>query len=188
MNRVDAILTHFDISYLTKDDIDVTNNKLAHSTIMHDNHIELSKSTKGEERHMVTTKKEIIDYGLNDLFTRDQHESLLQPLDGDILDYMYIVLCRKNDVNDNINNMLSKYLYSIPKECPLLKSNMYSMSVQCSGSKSLTLLAKKHLYKLIMSTPTSFYGISIVADAPKCDSPMLHVTLPAVLWKKQIIL
>ncbi len=57
MNRVDAILTHFDISYLTKDDIDVTNNKLARSTLMHDKHIELSKSTKKEERHMVTTKK-----------------------------------------------------------------------------------------------------------------------------------
>ena len=38
VNRFDAILTHFDISYLSKDDIDVTNSKLAHSTIVHDNH------------------------------------------------------------------------------------------------------------------------------------------------------
>ena len=88
---------------------------------------------------------------------------------------------RKDDINDNTNNMLSKYLYSLPKECPLLKSNMYSMLVQCSGSKPLTVLAKKHLYQLIMSTPNSFHGISIVADAPECNSPMLNVTRPAVL-------
>ena len=77
---------------------------------MNDNVIELSKSTKEEDRHMVTSKKEIIDYGINDLFTRDEYESLLQPLEADILDYRYIVLCRKNDVNDITNNMLSKYL------------------------------------------------------------------------------
>ena len=136
------IQKHFDISYLTKDDIDVTNNKLAHSTKLHDNVLELSKSTKEEDRHMVTNKKEIIDYGINDLFTRDQYELLLQPLEADILDYRYIVLCLKDDVNDNTNNMLSKYLYSLPKECPLLKSNMYSMLVQRSGSKPLTVLVE----------------------------------------------
>ena len=29
---------------------------------------------------------------------------------------------RKDDINDNTNNMLSKYLYSLPIERPLLKS------------------------------------------------------------------
>ena len=77
---------------------------------MNDNVLELNKSTKEEDRHMVTSKKEIIDYGINNLFTRDEYESLLQPLEADILDYMYIVLCCKNDVNDITNNMLSKYL------------------------------------------------------------------------------
>ncbi len=173
VHRVNVIQKHFDISYLTKDDIDVTNNKLAHSTKLHDNVLELSKSTKEEDRHMVTNKKEIIDYGINDLFTRDQYELLLQPLEADILDYRYIVLCRKDDI--------ATYLYCLPKECPFIKSNMYSMVVQCSGSKPLTVLAKKHLYQLIMSTPNSFHGISIVADAPECNSPMLNVTRPAVL-------
>ncbi len=70
--------------------------------------LELSKCTKEEDRHMVTNKKEIIDYGINDLFTRDQYELLLQPLEADILDYRYIVLCCKDDINDNNNNMLSK--------------------------------------------------------------------------------
>ena len=145
VHRVDVILTHFDISYLTKDDIKVANNKLTHSTKLHDNVLELSKSTKEEDRHMVTTKKEIIDYGINDLYTRDQYDLLLQPLEADILDYRYIALCHKNDINDNTNNMLSKYLYSLPKEFPLLKSNVYSMLVQCSGSKPLTVLVKKAL-------------------------------------------
>ncbi len=77
--------------------------------------------------------------------------------------------------------MLSKYVYSITKECPLLKSSMYYMLVQCSGSKSLTVLAKNHLYKLIMSKPNSFHGISVVADAPECNSNMFNVTRPAIL-------
>ena len=100
---------------------------------------------------MTTTKKEIINYGLNNLFTRYQYESLLQPMDSDIFDYMYIVLSRKDDVNDNTNNMLPKYLYSISKACPLIKSSMYSKLGKYSGSISLTLLAKKHLYNRYIS-------------------------------------
>lgn len=59
---------------------------------MNDHVIELCKSTKEEERHMVTTKKELIDYGIHNLFSKDLYEKLLQPLEGDILDYRYMKL------------------------------------------------------------------------------------------------
>ena len=147
---------------------------------MHDHVIELSKSTKEEERHLITTRKEIIDYGINSLFSKDQYEKLLQPLQGHIPDYRYIVLSCKDEVK-HIKSKLSKYSYSINVDCPLFKSNMYSKVLQCSGSRLLTLLAKQHLYQLIMSKPNSPNGITIVADAPECNNAMLNVKRPAVL-------
>ena len=58
---------------------------------------------------------------------------------------------------------------------------MYSKVLQCSDSHLLTLLAKKHLYQLIMSKLNSPNGITIVADAPECNNALLNVKRPAVL-------
>ena len=90
-----------------KGDINENSNKLAYSTQMNDNVIELSKSAKEEERHMITTRKELIDYGIPSLFSKDEFENLLQPLKGDISDYRYIVLSCKDEVKD-IKLKLSK--------------------------------------------------------------------------------
>ena len=57
VNKVGDIITNFDISYLGKGDINENTNKLAHSTQMNDHVVELSKSAKEEERHMIITKK-----------------------------------------------------------------------------------------------------------------------------------
>ena len=37
------------------------------------------------------------------------------------------------------------------------------------------------LHCLIMNPPDSQLGVSIVADAPECNSPMLNVKRPGVL-------
>ena len=65
-------------------------------------------------------------------------------------------------------------------DCPLFKSSMLSKLVQCSGSNLLTVLAKKSLYKLIVSKPNSSHGVSTVANAPECNDCILNIKLPAV--------
>ena len=73
---------------------------------MNDHIIELSKSTKEEERHMVTTRKELIECGIHSLFSKDQYDKPLEPLQCDILDYRYIVSSCKDEVK-NIKSKLS---------------------------------------------------------------------------------
>ena len=111
VHKIDAILNHFDISYLKKNDISKSNNKLAYSTMMNDNVIELQKSTKEEERHMITTKREIVNYGLNGLFTKEQYNVLLQPLTAEVTEYRYIVLCCKDELKDTKSMLMKLYIF-----------------------------------------------------------------------------
>ena len=59
---------------------------------MNDSILDFLKSTKEENRHLITTKNEIIDYGFNALFTKDQYEAILIHLEDGIPDLIYIVL------------------------------------------------------------------------------------------------
>ena len=179
VNSMSIVSEKFNITYLHECDVNISNHKLSYSISCHDDFSCLNKNLDEEKRHIITTKREVLNYDAGMLMTKERCISLLSSM-GDIAEIRYIVLNTKCSNNyktkelddysmvvvDFLNNKNLGFRSKVVK--PLLNSELVSMGYEI-------------LRNLILSPPNSLWGISIVADAPECNKAMLNVKRPGVL-------
>ena len=179
VNSNDDIQAHYAISYLKQSEICHDNHRLSHSIFENDNFESLKKDLNEEERHITTSKTEILNYDAGMLITKERCKSLLLDL-GEVTEIRYIVLktkCRGNPSNICLKNYLCY-------NCNFLSDinfGLRSKLVRCQYEGVVVKTAYTILQTLIRSTPDSLHGIAIVADNPECNPAMLNVKRPGVL-------
>ena len=169
----------YSISYLKENDIRYENHKLSHSISCHDDFNSVKKSIKEENRHITTTKREILNYDVGMHMTKEMCERLLLDL-GEISEMRYIVLKTIDSITSNkdeSDNYLCRNLIFLSNPRWGLKSKM----VKSCKTKTLVSNGYEILKRLILSPPDTLEGISIVADNPECNLAMLNVKRPGVL-------
>ena len=173
------LLQKFEVTYLKEDEINIENHKLGYTVSCNNDFMSLQKNLDEEKRHMVTTKHEVLDYDCGFLLTKEDCKNLLEEM-GDVSLIRYIVLTGKKLIKDS-NDMLSNYsCHVIPfltsSKIPLKSKQLKFDNVDCILQMGLNISRG-----LVINPPDSFYGISIVADAPECNDVMLNVSRPGVL-------
>ena len=76
VNSNDDIQAHYAISYLKQSEITYDNHKLSYSIFNNDNFECLQKDLNEEERHITTSKAEILNYDAGMLITKERCKCL----------------------------------------------------------------------------------------------------------------
>ena len=168
------------ISYLKECDLNEDNHKLSFSIARNNDFHSLTKCLNEENRHITTTKKEILNYDLGTLMTKERCLSLLNDMGDDTSQICYIVLTnRPKTISSNIK--LTNYNMSICNFCIDKKFGLLSKLIKPIDASKLVALGTIILKSLVYNLPDSLHGISIVADTPECNNAMLNVKRPGVL-------
>ena len=174
------IKKNFHISYLEESDIASVNHKISYSTLSNNDYNAINKCLDEEKRHITNTKNEILNHDIGTLITKETCNQLLSEI-GNIDKVRYIVLNNKKIVLTCINEKLNNYSYVKSHLTKNINQGLKSMLVMPAVDNELVQLGNTILFRLIMNPPDSFFGISIVVDAPECNKAMLNVKRPGVL-------
>ena len=179
VNSNDRIKAVFTVSYLKENEINLDNHKLSYSISCHDDFCSLNKNLSEENRHITTTKKEVLNYDSGQLMTRETCEELLATI-GNIEDVRYIVLTCSSSLTGR-KHKLSNYSMSFYHFLTKPHLGLSSKVVKPANEGKLVSLAYSITRTLVSNIPDTNNGISIVADAPECNCAMLNVKRPGVL-------
>ena len=174
-----TITYYFDVSYLKESEIGYGNHKLGFLTSNNFDYNCINKSLEEENRHITTTKKEILNHDIGFMMTKEKCHCLISKLDV-IEEIRYIVLRNKIRAELNINTV-NPYSYFLVDSSTNKSVDIKSCVVTSVNRNELTSLARYILRTLIVNPINSLLGISIVADAPQCRNMNLNVKRPGVL-------
>jgi len=173
------VTKNFNISYLKESDIGIQNHKLSYSTSCHTDDCAMNKCLEQEKRHMITTKKAILNFDIGLVMTKETCTNLLKDL-GDVTSIRYILLTNKPNLNPT-KNVLTDYTFI---KLNFVKNKNYgikSLLLEPSCKEELSILSKMVIRQLIVNPPDTFWGISIVVDNPECNKAMFNIERPGVL-------
>ena len=168
----------FKITYLKQSNVTVHNHKLSYSTSYHNDYNAINKCLDEEKRHITNSKREILNYDIGFLMTKETCKAILSEI-SDINEVRYIVLTNKTCSSLNTKENFNNYSYTKFEYLKLKKLGFTSMLAIPNFSSELISLSKNTIHRLIFNTPDSLHGISIVADAPECNFACLLYTSPS---------
>ena len=169
----------FIISYLREEELAFDNHKLEHSISLNNDYLSINKDLEEEKRHIISTKREILNYDCGILMTLDDCKRLVNSM-GDITKIRYIILTSRNNITES-NTLFSNYSLTLKSFICNTHIGLISKLFEISNIDKVIGLALNITRCLVTSPIDSLDGIAIVADSPECNDVMLNVVRPGVL-------
>ena len=117
------LIERYDISYIRDHEIDGSTHKLAFSTQENDDFNVMKKDIREEDRHITTSRKEILNYGCGWMLSKESCEEIMEPL-GNVLEVCYILLCLKPNKWNSSKTPFTDYSLTLEKYCNNLSNTM----------------------------------------------------------------